>query len=202
MRVCLVRPRWLKRAISHARVLGGERNSFNLLFRGGPCEVCGGRCFSRLTDGRWIERPLSGRKPVGTFARRNHWQAWALDRLLQHRGLNTWRCTNRWGMHVAVACLPDSMMAGGRVRDLAFRCAFVDDPLCVRGLYGYPWIVLSSAVDIIAPWNLRNSSSILEPARGPQCGMVRYIPHAIVRRIPQCRARVPATTLITRNNKG
>jgi len=123
------------------RVLGGERNSFNLLFRG-PCEVCGGRCFSRLTDGRLIERLLSGRKPVGTFARRNHWQAWALDRLLQHRGLNTWRCTNRWGMHVAVACLqPDSMMAGGRVRDLAFRCAFVDelDPLCVRGaLYGYP----------------------------------------------------------------
>ena len=136
-------PKWVDRAHLHAQMVGcGDERSPNLLFRGGPCDVCGGRCFSRLSDGHLIERLLSGQKTIGTFAKRNRWQAWALERLLRHRGLATWRCANRFGMHEVVACLePDSLVAGGRVRDLAFRQAFVDecDPLHVRGaLYGYP----------------------------------------------------------------
>ena len=135
---------------NHARQLalatgGGTRDQcINLLFRGGPCDICGGPCFATLSDKPLITRLLAGRKPVGTFARKNKWKTCALAKLLQNRGLATWKGKNKWGMYEVVACLhPDTFIpeAMGTPRGVAFSQAFIDEelPLAVRGaLYGYP----------------------------------------------------------------
>ena len=87
---------------------------------------------------------LTGKKPVGTFARKSKWIAGALAKLLQSRGLTTWKGKNKWGMHVVIACLqPDTFIpeAEGTPREVAFTRAFIDEelPFAVIGaLYGYP----------------------------------------------------------------
>ncbi len=132
-------------ALRHAQAIGrDDARSFNLLFRGGPCDICGGGCLSTLSDRSLSERLLAGLKPVGTYARRSKWHAWALSRVLEKQGLATWRGKNRWGMHVVVASAePDELIspAGGTPRVLAFTQEFIDEelPLSVIGpLYGYP----------------------------------------------------------------
>ncbi len=123
---------------------GSHDQCINLLFRCGSCDICGGPCFATLGDKRLIGRLLTGKKPVGTFARRNKWIAGALDKRLQSRGLTTWKGKNKYGMYVVVACLhPDSFIpeATGAPREVAFTQAFIDEdlPLVVIGaLYGYP----------------------------------------------------------------
>ena len=116
----------------------------NLLFRGGPCDICGGPCFSTLGDRHLISRLLTGKKPVGAFARKNKWFAEALAKMLQTRGLTTWRGQNRWGVCVVVACLyPDTFIAeaNGTPREVAFAQDFIDEALpyaVIGALYGYP----------------------------------------------------------------
>lgn len=99
----------MNRALKHAQVIGrDDERSFNLLFRGGPCDICGGSCLSTLSDRSLSKRLLAGLKPVGTYARRSKWHAWALSRVLEKHGLTTWRGKNKWGMHVVVAsAMPD-----------------------------------------------------------------------------------------------
>ena len=135
----------MDRALSHAQAIGGDdERSFNLLFRGGPCDICGGCCLSALSDRSLSERLLAGLKPAGTYARQSKWHAWALSHVLEERGLTTWRGKNRWGMHVVVATAePDKPIpqAGGTPREVAFTQEFIDEalPFSVIGpLYGYP----------------------------------------------------------------
>ena len=135
----------MQKALQHARLMGGdEEQSRNLLFRNGPCDVCGGGCFSRSSNRRLTTRLLAGKKPVGTYACRSKWRSEALAKLLTTRGLSTWRGKNRWGMHVVVAsAMSDKVLAGagGTPRELAFTSNFIDEqlPLPVMGaLYGYP----------------------------------------------------------------
>ena len=146
---CKVKP-IVRDMFDHARQLamatgGGSRDEcINLLFRGGSCDICGGPCFATLSDRQLIRRLLSGKKPVGTFARKSKWIAHALAKLLQNRGLTTWKGMNKWGMYVVVACLqPDTFIpeAMGTPRQVAFTRAFIDEKLsfAVTGaLYGYP----------------------------------------------------------------
>lgn len=124
---------------------GGTRDQcVNLLFRGAPCNICGGSCFAALDDKQLSNRLLAGKKPVGTFARRSKWIAGALENLLRSRGLSTWKSKNKWNMYVVVATLhPDTFIpkAWGTPRQVAFRQAFIDEeiPLRIAGaLYGYP----------------------------------------------------------------
>ena len=135
----------MKKALQHARLMGGdEEQSRNLLFRNGPCDICGGTCFSRLGHRALTTRLLSGKKPIGTYASRSKWRSYALSKLLATKGLSTWRGKNRWGMFVVVASAePDKLSkeAGGTPRELAFTPNFIDErlPLSTVGpLYGYP----------------------------------------------------------------
>ena len=140
----------VRNMLAHARQLasatGGESRDqcINLLFRGGPCDVCGGPCFATLSDTHLINRLLTGKKPAGTIARKSRWVAGALAKLLQSRGLTTWKGQNKWGMYVVVACLhPDTFIpeAMGTPGQVAFTQAFIDEvlPFAVTGaLYGYP----------------------------------------------------------------
>ena len=135
----------MEKALLHARLMGGdEEQSRNLLFRNAPCDICGGKCFSRSGSRRLTARVLAGKKPVGTYASRSKWRSYALSKLLATKGLSTWRGKNRWGMHVVVASAePDKLLkkAGGTARALAFTADFIDErlPLPIMGaLYGYP----------------------------------------------------------------
>ena len=135
----------MDRALQHAQAIGrDDEQSFNLLFRGGPCNICGGRCFSILTDHSLTKRLLDRLKPVGTYARRSKWHAWALSRLLENQGLTTWRGQNRWGMYIVVAAAkPDELvpLAGGTPRQLAFTQQFINEALpypVIGALYAYP----------------------------------------------------------------
>ena len=132
------------RAYVQANGGGSHEQCFNILFRGGPCNICGRKCFANLSDKQLSDRLLTGKKPVGTFTKRSKWIANALARSLRSRGLATWQGKNRWNMYVVVASLhPDTAIpkAMGTPREVAFTRAFIDEelPLSVCGaLYGYP----------------------------------------------------------------
>ena len=140
----------LRLAFSHVKRFalanGGATHDqcLNLMFHKGPCNICLGECFALLDDKRLSNRLLSGKKTVGTFTRRNKWEAWAVAKLLQSRGLTTWQGKNKWNVYVVVACLhPDKYLAKAACtpREAAFTQAFIDEelPLPVVGaMYGYP----------------------------------------------------------------
>jgi hypothetical protein len=121
----------------HALELAGGNpdTALNLMFRCGPCDVCGGDCLSTAADEELVKRLLSGRKPVGTFACRQKREATRLAAELQGLGLATWIDKNRWQMYIVVATLDPVANAA------AFAQAFIDErmPFVELGrLYGYP----------------------------------------------------------------
>ena len=63
-------------ALEHAAQVVGEACAENLLFRCGPCDICGGACFCRPND-ELVERLLTGLKPVGTFCYGR--KVWAIE---------------------------------------------------------------------------------------------------------------------------
>ena len=131
-----------QRALEHAAIVVGEACAENLLFRCGPCDVCGGDCFCRTTDADLIDRLLTGLKPVGSFAYRRKSDALKLVQILSEKGLASWYGRNRWRMWVVLAALnPDTHVDGvGTPREVAFTQEFIDEelPFSVIGkLYGY-----------------------------------------------------------------
>ena len=85
-------------ALKHAAMVVGEACAPNLLWRNGPCDVCGGDCFCLATDSELMDRLQTGLKPVGTFAFRLKDHALACTRELEARGLAHWLGKNRWRM--------------------------------------------------------------------------------------------------------
>jgi hypothetical protein len=114
---------------------GDPEIAVNLMFRCGPCDVCGGDCLSTATDEELVERVLSGKKPVGTFAFRLKRDAKELAADLKDRGLAVWMGRNRWRMWAVVASLDPVANAA------AFTQAFIDERMSfvdMGKLYGYP----------------------------------------------------------------
>ena len=122
---------------------GNEILAYNLQFRCGPCNICGGSCLC-LNDDLLIQRLLSGLKPVGSFARRELRHSALLEQQLNQLGLTTWGPTkNRWGMYMVVACkYPDvDIPLVGTPRNQAFTMNFINEYLTTEqtgALYGYP----------------------------------------------------------------
>jgi hypothetical protein len=115
----------------------------NLMFRCGPCDVCGGGCLSTATDGELVEKLLSGQKPVGTFPFRLKREGKEFAAELREHGLATWMGQNRWKMWEVVATL--DLVANAA----AFTQAFIDERLSyvdIGRLYGYP-AHMSAALD-------------------------------------------------------
>lgn len=113
-----------------------SRTACNLMFRGGPCDICGGGCLSQGSDQQLAERVAQGLKPVGTFAFTTRRKAKEeAEDLKQNFGLTTKVAKNRWGMWVVVATRsPDEYPE-------AFTDSFLNetDDILTRGrLYGYP----------------------------------------------------------------
>jgi hypothetical protein len=132
----------LRRALKHAATVEGPEFAQNLLFRCGPCDVCGGSCFCLKSDADLAKRLLTGLKPVGTFAYRSVAEAIEAAAWLNSLGLSTWMGVNKWGADVVVAALnPDEVVAGvGTPREVAFTQAFIDEALpfsVIGALYGY-----------------------------------------------------------------
>ena len=130
----------LSHVIAFARLNGGGSHDecVNLLFRNGPCDLCGGSCMALLGDGRLLRRLLTGKKAVGTFCRRHRSAAKRLEKKLRFRGLSTFVGKNKWNVWVVVATLsPDVLLprAGGSPREVAFTQEFFR-----RGapIFGYP----------------------------------------------------------------
>ena len=129
-------------ALEHAALVVGPTCAHNLLWRNGPCDICGGDCLCQATNEELMDRLQTGLKPVGTLAFRRKAAATACCKELEARGLAYWMAKNRWKMYVAVAALhPDKVIPGiGKPRDLAFTQQFIDErlPYEVTGaLYGY-----------------------------------------------------------------
>ena len=125
----------------HAALIVGEECAPNFVFRGGPCDVCGGACLCR-PDEELVERLLGGGKPVGTFAYRRKCEADRMRLSLEALGLACWSGRNRWKAHVLVAALrPDKPVgAWGTPREVAFAQKFIDERVSfvVAGaMYGY-----------------------------------------------------------------
>ncbi len=122
--------------------LGDEITAYNLQFRCGPCDICGGDCLC-LSDDLLIERLKTGLKPVGTFPRKTSKQAILLEERLNAEGLTTWLAKNKWGMYIVVACKhPDvTIPMIGTPRNRAFTMDFINENLSyveIGALFGYP----------------------------------------------------------------
>ena len=128
----------------HALLLsqGDPVSAYNLRFRCGPCDICGGTCLC-LDDDRLKARLKTGYKPVGTFVGTSMDDAVRLAAALEAEGLATWLGVNRWRVHIVVASKhPDTVVPGaGTPRDRAFTQEFIDERLSfaeLGALYGYP----------------------------------------------------------------
>jgi hypothetical protein len=77
-----------------------EVTAYNLLFREGTCDICGGKCFCILDNHDLVERLMSGLKRVGTFAFTTYEIASQFNNELQNIGLTTFMGQNRWTMEL------------------------------------------------------------------------------------------------------
>lgn len=117
-----------ERALRHAALIAGPECAANLLFRCGPCDVCGGNCLCR-SDAELEAAVAAGSKPVGTFCYRSEAAAMRDRARLEARGLACWSGRNRWGVFEVVAsAVPDVPLGEwGTPRQVAFTQAFVDE---------------------------------------------------------------------------
>ena len=74
-----------------------QQTAYNLRFRGGPCNVCGGPCLCLGTQ-LLAARLLTGLKPVGSFPFNSEADAKDCSEALKAKGLATWIGYSRWGM--------------------------------------------------------------------------------------------------------
>jgi hypothetical protein len=125
------------------KMANGDRiTAYNLQFRGGPCDICGGDCFCK-NDEDLLTRIMSGLKPIGTFPFTSKKNALNFKKEIEEKGLTTYMKKNKWNMWTIVATIvPDKNIEGiGTPREKAFRMEFIneEDTFVERGaLYGYP----------------------------------------------------------------
>ena len=119
-----------------------QQTAYNLRFRGGPCNVCGGPCLC-LGSQLLAARLVTGLKPVGSFPFNSEADAKDCSEVLKAKGLATWIGYSRWGMWIVLASKnPDHIIPGcGSPREMAFTRDFIDERLTfvqMGALYGYP----------------------------------------------------------------
>lgn len=136
-----------KTAYNHALILanGDEKTAKNLMFRCGPCDICNSDCLCG-DDFDLIERVDSGDKPVATFAFQTLNEAITCSKILERKGISTWRGINKWNMYIVVASKnPDTYIekANGTPRQKAFTQNFINEEgltfVEIGALYGYPY---------------------------------------------------------------
>jgi hypothetical protein len=117
-----------ERALRHATQVVGPECAANLIFRCGPCDICGGSCFCRPND-ELVAALLSRSKPVGEVHSRHEDVAREFRSQLESLGLACWMGRNRWNMFVVVAsAVPDVPLGKwGTPRQVAFTQAFIDE---------------------------------------------------------------------------
>jgi hypothetical protein len=136
-----------KTAYQHALILanGDEKTAKNLMFRCGPCDICGGDCLCG-SDFELIKLLVSGDKPIGSFAYQSLNEALKCSEILERKGISTWRGINKWNMYIVVASKnPDTYIekANGTPREKAYTQNFINEEdltfVEIGALYGYPY---------------------------------------------------------------
>jgi hypothetical protein len=131
----------------HALILsnGNKETAINLMFRGGPCNICGGNCLSVLCGNSklLISRILEKKKPVGSFGFRKKDDAINFAKYLNTLGISTYVNQNDYLIWVVVGtCMEEGLEA---------LCdEFINEtmPIIKMGyLYGYPFN-LSLEIDL------------------------------------------------------
>lgn len=120
----------------HALMLSDNNyeTSVNLMFRCGPCDICGGKCLCLQDDKLLIQRIISRKKPVGSFAYSSKRKANKMRKYLESIGICTYMNKNIWNMWIVFGtCTKEGLEA--------FCDDFINENMSyvkIGHLYGYP----------------------------------------------------------------
>ena len=132
-------------ALLHATQLAQEEGvkAENLMFRCGPCDICGGDCLCQ-DDELLLVQTYDERKPLASFTFQCFSEMKSYEFDLKALEFTTWCGRNKMGMFIVLATMqPDRVLVhhDASVRELAFNYDFINELGSVdemRDVYGYP----------------------------------------------------------------